>query len=40
MSPKFVMPLALPPVCTIFLTSRRSPGLRGRAFIVRLQAIP
>ena len=38
-SPKFVTPLARPPVCTISLTLRRNLGLRGRAFIVRLQAI-
>ena len=38
-SPKFVMPLAPPPVCTISLTLRRNLGLRGRAFIVRLQVI-
>ena len=38
-SPKFVTPLAPPPVCTISLTLRRNLGLRGRAFIVRLQAI-
>ena len=31
--------VALPPDFTISLTLRRNLGLRGRAFIVRLQAI-
>jgi len=34
-----VTPLARPPGFTIFLTLLRNLGLRGRAFIVRLQAI-
>jgi hypothetical protein len=38
MSRKFVAPSALPPVFTISPTLRRYLGLRGRAFIVRLQA--
>ena len=36
---EFATPLARLPVCTIFLTLRRNPGLRGRASIVRLQVI-